>query len=228
MALGEAAAQKATENKTGRYGSHVETKLCGGNSERRGSDKRRSTNEDEERSPGKRHAQRVTPKTPGSHQLPIRSKLPPKRIRRRLVGLPQIDPAQRENRAAHSEKSPETGPPSVQLIERATKHRGQHGSDCRGHCHVAYVACSFVTCREIPNNGDRNGVNRGDDRLHMRKARNTQMLDANRQPNDATRKSNKAARITGRLPKRSDNGPITSCNNALTAAYPAMHRLTSA
>ena len=47
--FGEAAAQKTTENKTGRDGSHIETKLCGGNPERGNSDKRRSTNEDEER-----------------------------------------------------------------------------------------------------------------------------------------------------------------------------------
>ena len=62
--FGEAAAQKTTNNKTGCDGSHIETELCGGNPERGNSDKRRSTNEDEERPPGKRHAQRVTPKAP--------------------------------------------------------------------------------------------------------------------------------------------------------------------
>lgn len=49
ITFGEAAAQKAAENKTDRDGSHIETELRGGNPERGDSDKRRSANEDEER-----------------------------------------------------------------------------------------------------------------------------------------------------------------------------------
>jgi len=75
-----------------------------------------------------------------------------------------------EGRAAHDEKGPETGPPAVQLIECATQHRGQHGSDGRGHGHVADGACSLVACGEIANDGDRNSVNGGDHRLHHAEA----------------------------------------------------------